>query len=525
MATTIVHPSDPTLRPAIRLALLFAALKLALHIATTLWQVHLGYGYFRDEFYYIACGRHLAWGFVDHGPIVALQARLALLLFGKSLLGIRLLSALAGAIRVYLTGILCWALGGRRPAQALALTCVLVLPIYLALDGYLSMNSFESFFWMTALLALILQVRASNTRPHLWLLWGAASGVGLLNKPSMTFFLIALLLALLLTPQRRLLATRWAAAGILLMLVIAAPNLLWQIHNHWPTLEFLRNGQLHHKNVALAPLPFLVQQILILLPPTALVWLPGLVFLLRSKPYRFLALTYLFFLAATIALHAKDYYVTPIYPILFAAGGLAWERRFAARARVQQNRAFAFPLAQITILFFAIALLPLSIPVLRPPQIVTFGRITHLGRAGDTENEKVGPLGQFYADRFGWQEEVDLVTRTYNALPAKDRAQACLWGSNYGEAGAIDFLGRNLPAAISSHNNYFLWGPHGCTGELVIAMTPTPIAELQQKYEQVEVVGRIESPWSMPYEHRNIVLLRHRRRPLLPDWPATKEYI
>ncbi len=397
MATTIVRPPDPTLRPALRLAALFAALKLALHILTTLWQVHLGYGYFRDEFYYIACGRHLAWGFVDLGPIVALQALLGLLLFGKSLLGIRLLSALAGAARVFLTGILCWALGGRRPAQALALTAVLILPIYLAIDGYLSMNSFESLFWMTALLALILQLRPNPASPKLWLLWGIASGLGLLNKPSMTFFLVALLAALLLTPQRRLLATPWAAAGIALMLLIVLPNLLWQAHNHWPTWEFLQNGRAQHKNVALTPIAFLAQQILILLPPTVLIWLPGLILLLKSKPYRFLALTYLFFLALTMALHAKDYYVTPIYPILFAAGGIAWERRLidrrsATRRSVQQNRIFAFPLAQATILFFAFALMPLSIPILKPAAIVTFGRITHLGRAGDTENEKVGPL-------------------------------------------------------------------------------------------------------------------------------------
>ena len=309
------------------------------------------------------------------------------------------------------------------------------------------------------------------------------------------------------------------------MLLIVAPNLLWQVHNHWPTLEFLRNGRSNTKTWPSRPLAFLGQQILILQPVTVLVWLPGLFLSSPKHHFRFLALTYLFFLALTMALHAKDYYVTPIYPVLFAAGGIAWERRFAARPRVQQGRAFAFPVAQFTIVFFALALLPLSVPILRPPAIVTFGRITHLGKAGDTENEKVGPLGQFYADRFGWQEEMDMVSRTYNALPEDDRAQACLWGSNYGEAGAIDFLGRNLPPAISTHNNYFLWGLHGCTGEVIIAMTPTPLAELQQKYDQVQVVGRLENPWSMPYEHRNIVLLRHRRRPLVLDWPNIKEYI
>ena len=132
--TTVVRPADPTLQPALRLALFFAAIKLLLHIATNLWEAHIGYGYFRDELYYLICSRHLAWGYVDQGPIVALQAKFALL-FGKSLAGIRMLSALSGAGRVFLTGILAWSLGGRRPAQALAMIGVLKPPQYLGLDS------------------------------------------------------------------------------------------------------------------------------------------------------------------------------------------------------------------------------------------------------------------------------------------------------------------------------------------------------------------------------------------------------
>ena len=211
-ATTIVRPTDQTLSAALRLALIFAAIKLALHIVANMWQAHIGYGYFRDELYYLICGRHLAWGYVDHGPLVALQARLGELIFGDSLVGIRMFSAIAGALRILLTGLLAWSLGGRRPAQSLAMICVLVAPQYLGTDSYLSMNSFESAFWMRALMLLILIQRGWGDR--LWLIFGLLAGFGLLNKPSMTFFLVALLLALLCTPQRRLLFNRWAAAGI-----------------------------------------------------------------------------------------------------------------------------------------------------------------------------------------------------------------------------------------------------------------------------------------------------------------------
>ncbi|HEX6495612.1 MAG TPA: glycosyltransferase, partial [Acidobacteriaceae bacterium] len=140
--TAVAADSGTTLRYALLLAGFFALLKFALHLGANLWEPHIGWGYFRDEMYYILCGRHLDWGYVDHGPIVALQARAAIALFGTSLAGIRMFSALAGAAAVFLTGVIAWALGGRRTAQALAMLGILLAPEFLGLDSFLSMNSF-----------------------------------------------------------------------------------------------------------------------------------------------------------------------------------------------------------------------------------------------------------------------------------------------------------------------------------------------------------------------------------------------
>src|SRR6201988_988835 len=242
MSSTVVRRSNPSLRPALRLALLFAAIKLLLQFTLTLWTQHIGYSYFRDEFYYIACGHHLAWGFVDHGPIVALQARIGELLFCDSLFSLRIFSPPGGAATVFLTGLLAWALGGRRPAQALAMIGVLVAPIYIALDGFLSMNSFEPVFWMLCALALILLIDGAP-QPFWWTIFGLSAGIGLLNQPSILFFLIAAGIGLLLTQQRVILFPRWAAIGIAFIIVIPLPYGFWQIHNHWPTLEFFHNGK------------------------------------------------------------------------------------------------------------------------------------------------------------------------------------------------------------------------------------------------------------------------------------------
>jgi hypothetical protein len=534
MATTIVRPADPTLRAALRLALLFAAIKLAVHVAANQWEAHIGYGYFRDEFYYIACGRHLDWGYVDHGPIVAVQARLSELIFGRSLAGLRFLSALAGAGRVFLTGMLAWALGGRKPAQGLAMLGVLLVPQYLGTDSFLSMNSFESLFWMTCLLALILILRdeADRSSQRLWLLFGVSGGIGVLNKPSMTFFLIALLIALLVTPQRRILFTKWAAIGTAVLILIALPNLLWQIHNHWPTLEFLRNGQIGNKSIKLSPIGFLLKQWLNMGPFLAFIWVAGLVRLLRRPQERWLGITFVLFLLIMMFEHAKDYYVSPIYPILFAAGGIAWETRFAHRRWVKQDRAFAFPIYSATMIVGALFILPLSLPLMPPAEWLAYTHATGLDQIStNSENFSSGPLPQFYADRFGWQEEVDQIQRVYDSLPPEQQKITGIVCQNYGEAGAVDFLGHNLPPALSGQNNYFLWGPRGYQGDSLIVVERTTREHLLNFFDHVEVVGQMGTTYSMPFEHKTIFLCTGRklyadgrRFSLLDQWPSKKDY-
>lgn len=505
--TTVIQPSDPTLHPALRLALLFAAIKLALHIASALWQSHIGYGYFRDEFYYLICGRHLAWGYVDQGPVVAVQARIAETLFGHSLAGIRLLSALGGAIRVALTGLICWALGGRRSAQALAMLFVLLAPMYLGIDGILSMNSWESAFWMPCVLALILILRGSSPRVW-WTVFGISAGLGLLNKPSMTFFLLSLALALLLTPQRRVLFTRYAAWATALLVLIALPNLLWQMHHNWPTLEFLHNGRVQGKNTRLAPLPFVANQIFILGVVGALVWVAGLVRLLRQREQRWLGLTYCIFLVLMIALGAKDYYVSPIYPFLFAAGGVAWQQHFASRSRVQTDRVIGWPILTAIVIVISAIFLPASNPVLRPAAFLKYAHTVHLPNS-DSENGKRAVLPQFYADRFGWQEEVSQITTAVAQLSPEDRAQAGIIVDNYGEAGALDFLGHDLPPVVSGHNNYWLWGPHNVGGKVLIVISGDPPQHFENLCQKVQIVGAMNHPLAMPFEQRKRIYLLH----------------
>jgi 4-amino-4-deoxy-L-arabinose transferase-like glycosyltransferase len=319
-------PARTPLRPALLLAGIFAAITFLIHFASSVWGSHLGYGFFRDELYFLVCGHHLAWGYVDQPPLVALQARIAETLFGLSPTGIRILSFAAGGVTVGLTGLLTWQLGGRRTSQVLAMTAVLAAPVFLGTANYLSMNSFEPCFWMGALLALM-RVAEGTADLRVWLLFGLLAGLGIENKHSTVFFLVALLIGLLLSPQRRILWSKGCAAGVALLLLVTLPNFLWQWIHRFPTYEMLSNVAHSDKNIKLPPLAFLVQQVDMLLIVAAPLWIGGLAWLgfaRKARAWRFVAFTYLLLLAMMMAMHAKDYYVAPIYPVLFAAGAVAF---------------------------------------------------------------------------------------------------------------------------------------------------------------------------------------------------------
>ncbi len=227
-----------------------------------------------------------------------------------------------------------------------------------------------------------------------------------------------------------------------------------------------------------------------------------------------------------MALHAKDYYVSPIYPILFAAGGIAWERRFAQRRSVIDDRAFAFPIFETVLIAVAIFPLPLSLPLMPPAQWLRYTNATHLyGFNGNSRDAfSSGPLPQFYADRFGWQEEVDQVTRIYNALPPEQRRITGILCYNYGEASAINFLGHGLPFAISGHNNYYLWGTHGYNFDSMILIEGSTPEHLQTYFRSVQILGHMGTPYTMPYEHKNIFLVSGRKFDPALLWPQKKDF-
>jgi 4-amino-4-deoxy-L-arabinose transferase-like glycosyltransferase len=515
------------LRPILWLSVGFAVLKLAIHIVGNIVAQHAGYGIFRDEMYYLVCGRRLAFGYVDHPPLVALQARVTEMLFGhETMWTLRLLSGLAGAAKVFLTGVLCWALGGGRRAAVLAMLGVLAGGVYLGIDGFLSMNSFDPVFWMVCALALT-RISSSDSQIEVrnwWIAFGVSAGLAFENKDSVAFFLVAMLIAILLTPQRRILASRWFVVAVGLIILIALPNLLWQIHNHFPTLEWLHTMQASDKDIKLPPLPFFLAQIMTLTPYSVVLWGTGVGWLLLAKAardYRFLGVFYLIFLAMMMALHAKDYYLAPAYPVFFAAGAVAW---FAWAKRITWRNA-AIGVYAVVVAVGLVVFFPLSVPVLAPQQWLAYTAKIHI-RPKDSETHAAILLPQFYADRFGWHDLVEQVSAIYDALPPQERAVTGILTANYGQASAINVLGERygLPNAISGHQNYWIWGPGRYNGEEMIVLNQASLAEMKDAYDTCAIVGERNYEYSMPWEHGPIYLCKGRKTSYQAGWKDLKNY-
>ena len=491
--------------------------KLVLHLATT---GRFGYGFFVDELYYLACSEHLAWGFVDMPPLFPAVTALIRAVFGDSLFAIRLLPTVSGAVLVLMTGLMARDLGGRRFAQGIAALGVLTAPIWLALHSLHTMNALEQILWTGAAWIVIRIVRGDRDWDQGWLYFGALAGIGMLNKHSMAFFGVAMVVGLVLTPERRAFRSRWLWIGGALAVLIYLPNLIWDVQHHFPHFEMLANIKADGRDVQLNPLAFMAQQVLFLNPLALPLWLGGLVWFLvdrEGRRYRVLGIAYLALMAEMFLFDGRVYYPAPIYPMLLAGGGVALER-WLARWR------FAKPAYAALLALSGAILAPLFVPMLPPETLIRYQRA--IGMAPPAiETHRLGPLPQLMADRFGWPEMAQTVARIYHSLPPGDRARAAIFGQNYGQAGAIDHFGPalGLPKAVSGHLTYFYWGPRGYTGDVVIVMDDDK-ETLQKLFRSVEYGGRVEHPYSMPYQHFDVWVCRGMREPLAQVWPRLKEW-
>jgi 4-amino-4-deoxy-L-arabinose transferase-like glycosyltransferase len=483
-------PSEPAIVFGI------AAVVLVLHLATNgLYDFH------RDSLYYMDSARHPAWGYVDYPPVTPTIARFSLWLFGPSVWGLRLWPTIAGALMVGLAALIARELGGGRPARLLAAVGAATSPVLLGANWLFQTVTFDQLIWLSSLWIVARLLRTGDRR--LWLPLGVAIGIGLETKYTVVGLIAGLMVGAMSTPIRRQLLTPWPWIGVAIAILVFLPNVLWQISNDWPSVQYTFNHK-SAQSVDFSPLTFLAEQLALIGPLAIPVWLAGLYWLLALPARRMLGIAAL----VTFVLYTftgKSYYVGPLHPFLIAAGTCALE------AWTQQRHHWLRAMTAAALTVQALVLLPVTLPVLPEAQMAR------------------SPLAQVrkdFADTVGWHDLVSQVAVIYHGLSPADRATAVILANNYGEAGAIDAYGRaaGLPGAYSGELSYYYWKPGSLNGPVIaIGFDESFLITL---FDQCDQVGSVTNSYGLNNEEygAQLAVCRQPTFPLDQLWPRLKAF-
>lgn len=463
------------------------------------------YGIHRDELYFIICGRHLSWGYVDQPPMVPAIARVITALFGPSAFWLRVPTAIAAAATVVICAAITRRLGGGRAAQIIAALAAATSAQAMAAFHLLSTASFDIFFW--SVLSYLLLRLLSSADERWWLAIGAVAGVSLLNKLNPSFLVAGWAAGLLLTEHRRLLRSRWFAGGAAIAVALASPDIVWNATHHWAQLAMMHS--LHQENSTLgASLGFIPDQIIVVGPVLAPLWIPGVRRLLHHATGRPLAIGYLASLALYVLSGGKPYYLAGAYYVLFAGGALRAEERMASANRPRLGRRIA------VMIVGGVAMLPLTLPV--------------LPEAALAKGTWEGNINKDLSATVGWPQMTAQISRLASTLPPASRQRLVIFTGDYGAAGAVDVYGPRfgLPPAISGHNTFWWWGPGRAPNDSTTIAVNLPRPYLLTIFRSVTPAGAVQTPHDVWTEEGGdpIYLCTQQYRTWAQAWPAARHY-
>ena len=488
--------------------ILLALSRLALHTLT-----NGQYGFHRDELAMLDDAHHLAWGYVAYPPLTPFIGRVALELFGPSLVGVRFFSALAQCVAMVLAGLMARELGGARLAQIIAALAVALAPISLIQGALFQYVSFD-YLWWVLVAYLVIRLQKSED-PRWWVGIGAAIGLGMMTKYTMAYFVAGLVVGVILTEARRYLAHLWLWGGAALSLLMFASNLIWQAQHNFISLEFLIN--IHARDVEIGRTEgFLIEQFIVAANLfTIPFWVVGLHFYF-FKPagarYRMLGWMYLTPFVLFLVTQGRSYYLAPAYPMLIAAGVVVWERWVASlsvsRARIARGLAWGGLAAGGVI--FGLVMLPIA-PIKSD--------LWKLASA----------LHDNFVEQIGWPELTETVAAIYAALPPEELSRTAILTGNYGEAGAINLYGPTygLPEVISGINSYWLRGYGHPPPELVIVVGFSR-ERAESFFATCYLAGHVTNGYGVENEetkfHPNIFVCQGPRQPWPDLWQSLKSF-
>lgn len=487
-----------------------AILSIALHL-TCVWR----YGYFRDELYYLACCDRPALGYVDHPPLCVWLLTAWIAVLGKSLLSIRLLSIGEGALNIIIVGAIAARLGGTRKSQSIAGFAVLLAPVYRVVCHLYSMNALDVLLWSICIYCVIASFQ-ENPKFY-WCLAGFFLGLALLNKLSAVWLCGALIFGLLLTEDRQVFRTWPPYFAFVFAAVLSSPYLVWQIENGWPTLEFVRNANSGKLSVV-GPIQFVLTQWVVMNPFTSIIWLVGIWAAWRNRETRFLSTAFLFVVAILVVNgHSRENYLSPAYALVIPVGAVWIERNWLSASRRGSNR------IGWAMMLLAGAVLPFCLPILPVKTLLEIAAA--LPKPPSAEKGLKSPI-QGFADMFGWKEQVYGAYAAFRSLPESDRRKVAIFTQNYGEAAAIDLIGKpmGMPGAISGHNAYASWGWNHWDGSVAILIGHIP-PSINSLFETEQVVPYRASELATPEERSAPIFIARRLHCTVPRfWSLVKHY-
>lgn len=487
----------------------FAIANLIIHII-----FNNNIGFHRDEFLYMALGRHLDFGYWSNAPLIGVIARLNETIFGSSLVGMRMFSGLAAATLVYLAGWMAKLMGGNRFAQVLACLSMFFSLAWMRSGMFLMPVVFDTLLWTLCLFFVLNYLVTDDRKQITW--FGLTCGILMLNKYSLPFLLLPLLAAALFSPQRKIFTYKETYLGLGLGLLAWAPNLTWQMLNDFPVITHMRMLS-ENQLVNVSAKDFLMDQLMMNFSVTP-VWIAGLVFLFLKKEkghLRILAWGYAGMLALLLILQGKSYYTLGYYPLLYSAGSVLWERIL--------KPAWARVLLCCFIIGLSLMFLPAAVPVMKVDRLVNYfswvtAKIPVMKNLTRWEDGQYYPLPQDYADMLGWEELADLAGEAYQKV--KDKSRVMIYCENYGQAGAVEHFGKKykLPPVQSFSDSYLFWAQEEIPDSLdhLIYINDELGEDVQSLFAEIKSIGKVSHP--LARENGTTVYLCSKPRSLLKQF-------
>jgi hypothetical protein len=439
----------------------------------------------RDEFLYLAEGRHLAWGFMEVPPMLSVFAWLIHIL-GDGMFWVKLVPSLFGAATFIVAGKIVQSLGGKNFALIL-LFLPFIFGAYLRLFFLFQPNPPEVFFWTMIAYSFIC---FTQTKENKWLyVFGVSVGLGMLSKYSVAFYTTSILLGLLCTEHRTVFMNKHFWYASLTGFIIFIPNLIWQYQNHFPVIVHmneLQQTQLQYIN----PWSFLIDQLLMNIA-CLFIWFRGLLFTIINKQYRFIGLAYVFVIILLLLGHGKNYYALGVYPTLFAFGATALEKVTMSKERFLR---YVFIIVPVVVGTYFI---PILLPILPPKPLADLYASTYMVKTGflKWEDHKDHPLPQDFSDMLGWEEMAQKVAKAYSMLSDSEKKDAVIFCNNYGMAGAVSYYAPkyHLPQAYSDNASFLYWMPANMRMKNFVLVSDDPDEKKHDFAKGFKSVTKIDS--------------------------------